>query len=252
MNWSADASEPWRTTGRASRTLGGVPGSLADLAPLGFAAAGVAITVAALVSLVRTMQIYRGAPGRGLTELAEWTGRLAPSTEEAAVDLERLGFRRIAVLGLVLPGKREPVAERVLLSEDGTISAEIVAPTRKAFVSLTSRLADGFIVETHFPEYVRLVRPIVDLGGTQESLTAALADHRARVAAHRTRHGEPERHATVADILALDAEYRTAVAPAVLWIPTRRALLINVLGAAIGLLLAVPAIAGLIWPPGGR
>jgi hypothetical protein len=228
-----------------------VPGSAADLASFAFAAAGVAIAVAALVSLVRTLQIYRGAPLRRLTELSEADARLGPSVEHAAVDLERLGFRRIAVLGLLLPGKREPVAERVLLSDDGTTSAEIVAPTKKAFVSLTSRLADGFIVETHFPEYVRLVRPIVDLSGTQESLVAALADHRRRVAEHRARHGEPGRQATVADILALDAEYRTTVAPAVLWIPTRRAIVVNVLGVAIGLVLAVPPIAALLWPPPG-
>lgn len=229
-----------------------MPGSPSDLASLGFAAAGVAITIAALVGLVRTVQLYRGAPRRRLIELAESTARLAPSIELAAIDLERLGFVRLGVLGLDLPGRREPVAERVLLSEDRAISAEIVAPTRKAFVSLTTRLADGFIVETHFPEYVRLVRPVVDLGGTQESLAAAIADHRRRVEAHRATHGEPARHATIADILALDAEYRTTVAPAVLWIPTRRALLVNLLGVAVGLLLAVPAFAGLLWPPAGR
>lgn len=228
-----------------------MPGSLLDLAPFAFAAFGVAITVAAIASAVRAIQIYRGAPRRRLTELSESTARLAPSVEGAAGDLERLGFDRLAVLGIVLPGSREPIAERVLLSGDRTISAEIVAPTRKAFVSLTSRLSDGFIVETHFPEYVRLVRPVVDLSGTQESLPAALADHRRRVAGHRIAHGEPDRHETVADVLALDAQYRTTVAPTVLWIPTRRALLINLLGVAIGLFLAVPPLAALLWPPAG-
>jgi hypothetical protein len=90
---------------------------------------------------------------------------------------------------------------------------------------------------------------VVDLGGTRESIAAAVASHRSRVASAVGRHGSVSRFASVGQVLAFDAEYRQRICPTVLWVPTRRALMQGVLVVVLGILLAAWAVMSLLGAP---
>jgi hypothetical protein len=195
------------------------------------------------MALRETWALYRGAPSRRLRELRADQVLIPPALETQARELEGLGYEAIGVVGLDLPGQRSPGIERVLVSNDRTVQAEVVAPRDEPMVALLSLLRDGFVVETHYPERVRLVREIVDLGGTRDSLQAAVELHDRRTAESIQRHGPARRFETLNDVLAFDVDYRRRIGPTVLAGPTRKAMIASLIGLAIGGAIAIAAVA---------
>jgi hypothetical protein len=216
--------------------------ALPDAFALGLAIAGLLVAAVSAMALRETWALYRGAPSRRLRELRADQVLVPPVLEKQAGELEGLGYEAIGLVGLDLPGQRSPGIERVLVSTDRTVQAEVVAPRDQPMVALLSLLRDGFVVETHYPERVRLVRDIVDLGGTQDSLQAAVELHDRRTAEHVQRHGAARRFETLNDVLAFDVDYRRRIGPTVLAGPTRKATSASFTGVAVGAAIAIAAV----------
>jgi hypothetical protein len=219
---------------------------LVDLVSIVFAGFGLVIAGVSVRNIWQTWVIYRGAATRRLRELPSGSVRISPTIEVQAAELEALGYAPLAVFGADLPGQQNPVIDRVLVSDDRTVQVDVVAARQKPMVALLSRFADGFVVETHYPERVRLVRDAIELGGTRESLRAAIDLHATRSQAATALHGPPDRFESVADVLAFDAEYRERLSSVVLLARTRRAIAALVVNMAVGLLLAAWALSDLL------
>ncbi|HTE65525.1 MAG TPA: hypothetical protein VK736_04615, partial [Candidatus Binatia bacterium] len=120
--------------------------------------------------------------------------------------LEDHGFTRIGVMGARWPWTRTPFPIRLLRSQDGRVVAQLMDRVGETQVGLESRLDDGFIVLTVFPDSLRYADENIDTVGTMTSPAGAVDEHFARLLGAEADHGRARRFDDVADFIRVGTE----------------------------------------------
>jgi hypothetical protein len=186
----------------------------------------------------RVWRIYAGTKRRRQQDAAG-SAPLPPPEAAARIEaLLALGFSRAGETFVDLPDTGRRFVWQ-LVHVDHEIYAAIV-PNRAigALVGIYSAWPDGTWLSTMHPVGETIDRAGLVVQVRPEGLGEALAAHRARGAGLRAAHGAPRRVETLADILVLDADYRTRYGGRTLVRRTTRL----VLPAALGGILLVLAL----------
>jgi hypothetical protein len=172
-----------------------------------FIALSAAILVRAGPPAWRSWRIYAGTGQRRQQDATARMPFAPPDVADREALLEPLGYRRLGVTSLVLPA-----GERfawILAAEDGD-SYVIIVP-RLGPIGLTgiySAWRDGMWLGTMHPRGEAVDRTGMQMQVVGSTLAEAVAAHRAALARLREVHGDPRPVTRMADMLALDADYR--------------------------------------------
>jgi hypothetical protein len=156
---------------------------------------------------VRTWRIYAGTGKRRQQDAAG----LAPETPLAVRDrlaaLSEQGYRHIGETHVELP-----VGDRfawIMAADDGDSYAILAGGvTGVALTGIYSAWGDGTWLATIHPIGAATDRPGLQVRVVTTTLADAVATHRIGLERVRAIHGSPRRVRTIADMLALDADYR--------------------------------------------
>lgn len=154
-------------------------------------------------------QILAGVRKRRLADAGPLAIPPPPAVAERLEELWALGFSRIGERSVRLPGT--PVRYEWDVGEESAEAFAVVVPlgTVRTIVGFYSSFDDSTWVQTNFPRGSVVDRPGFQASFVTTSLTEALAAHRAAVARLRAAHGEPRQIRTMADLLRMDADFRT-------------------------------------------
>ena len=155
---------------------------------------------------LRSWRIYSGASQRRQQD----AGSRAPATPTDVADRSEIlagsGYRSIGVTRLDLP-----VGERfgwILAARDGASYAILVSSPGVQLTGIYSAWPDGTWLGTMNPIGTAVDRRGLQIRVVRTSLDDTVEAHLAGLARLRAIHGEPRPVRTLADMLALDADYR--------------------------------------------
>ena len=156
---------------------------------------------------VQSWRIYAGTGQRRQKDATSRVPFAPPDIADREALLEPLGYRRLGVTSLDLP-----VGERfawILAAEDGD-SYAIVVPRLgpSGLTGIYSAWRDGMWLGTMHPRGEAVDRTGMQMQVVGTTLAEAVAAHRKGVERLREVHGAPRQVRAMADMLALDADYR--------------------------------------------
>ena len=170
-------------------------------------AAAVLVLLRLAPGAIRSWRIYAGTGRRRQQDAA---GR-APATPAGVADrvalLADLGYERLGVTSLVLP-----VGERfawIMAATDAQSYVILVENPRISLTGIYSAWSDGMWLGTLHPRGEASDRPTLQVRTVATTIADAVAVHRAALDRLAKVHGPPRPIRTMADMLALDADYRT-------------------------------------------
>lgn len=169
---------------------------------------GVVVLARQLPQVVRILQTYSGTGQRRQEDATGHAPEPEAETAERVASLEALGFHLIGTTQTALPIGLQ--YGRILAADDEA-SYGIVVDSPKGVPVLSafySSWPDGAWIGTMHPSGDRHRRPGLELSVSSGSITDAVEAHRAWMESLRPEHGQPRRINRMADVLALDAEYR--------------------------------------------
>lgn len=191
---------------------------------------------------------WRVYAGTGRRRQKDATARM-PLTPPDVADREALlapfGYRRLGVTSLDLPA-----GERfawIVAAEDGESYAIIVASRAPfALTGIYSAWPDGMWLGTMHPRGEPADRPNLQMRSVPTTLEDAVTAHRAALGRLRAVHGDPRPIRRMADMLALDADYRqrfggSRLLPITIRIMTPALLALGMLVASVAVFLAAPS-----------
>ena len=189
-------------------------------------------------------KIYSGTGTRRQKDATARQPFAPPDVADREALLAPLGYRRLGVTSLELPG-----GERfawIDAAEDGD-SYAIIVPERGpiGLTGIYSAWRDGMWLGTMHPRGEAADRPTLQMRSVSTTLADAVAGHREALARLREVHGDPRQIRTMADMLALDADYRvrfggSRLRPLTMRILTPAILALAMLAAAVALLIVGP------------
>jgi len=161
-----------------------------------------------LVRAVRVLQTYSGTSKRRQEDVTASAPEPEPDTAERVASLGTLGYRQIGTTQTVLPIGVQ--YGRIMAATDEASYAIVVdAPQGvPVLAAIYSSWPDGTWIGTMHPSGDPHQRPGLELSVSSGSLEDAVAGHRAAIERLRLAHGHPRPIARMADVLALDADYR--------------------------------------------
>jgi hypothetical protein len=182
--------------------------SVERLIGVGLLAVTAVFLVRLLVQAVRVLQTYSGTSERRQEDATASAPAPEPDTAERVASLGILGYHQIGTTRVVLPFGVQ--YGRIMAADDESSYAIVVdapqgVPVLSAFYS---SWPDGNWIGTMYPSGDRHQRPGLQLSVSSGSLGDAVATHRAAIERMRGAHGHPRPIARMADVLALDADYR--------------------------------------------
>lgn len=176
------------------------------------AAGLLAVTAVLLVRLLphsaRVWRTYAGTSERRQEDVTGSAPEPERDTAERIAILGGLGYRQVGATRTVMP--LGAVYGRIMAADDGA-SYAIVADTLRSSPGLTgiyTSWPDGTWVGTLHPFGDPLQLPGLQLSVISGSLEEAVPAHRAAIERMRQAHGAPRPVARMADVLAMDADYR--------------------------------------------
>jgi hypothetical protein len=182
---------------------------LTFLIEIGLLAGGVLFLVLAIMALLPFPWYWLATRRPVRMILTDMTGQAVPVKRHSLLmheTLEGLGFARIGVMGARWPWTRTPFPLRLLRSQDGRVVAHLMDRVVETQVGLESRLDDGFIVITVFPDTLRYADESIDTVGTMTSPAGAVDGHMARLLVAEAEHGPARRFDDVADFIRVGTE----------------------------------------------
>jgi hypothetical protein len=185
---------------------------------------------------VRSWQIYSGTGKRRQVDATARAIPLPPNVADRIALLGGLGYRRVGETSLVLP-----VGERfawIVAAEDG----ESYAILATGLTGIYSAWPDGMWLSTLHPLGPVVDRPNLQARVIPTTLEAAVVSHREALQRLRQVHGAPRPVRAMADMLALDADYRVRFGGSVVGRQTAR----NIAPAACVAVIATLALALLV------
>lgn len=192
----------------------------------------------------KSWRIYAGTGQRRQKDATTRAPLTPPDVADREALLAPLGYRRLGVTSLDLP-----VGERfawIDAAEDGD-SYAIIVPERGplALTGIYSAWRDGMWLGTMHPRGEATDRPHLQVRAVTTTLADAVAAHRQAVERLREVHGDPRPVRRMADMLALDADYRarfggSRLRPMIRRILTPAILAFGMLVASIAAFLAAP------------
>lgn len=161
-----------------------------------------------LVQAVRVLQTYSGTSKRRQEDVTASAPDPEPDTAERVASLGTLGYHQIGTTQTVLPFGIQ--YGRIMAADDGASYVIVVdAPQGiPVLAAIYSSWPDGTWIGTMHPSGDPHQRPGLQLSVISSSPGDAVAAHRAAIDRLRQAHGEPRPIARMADVLALDADYR--------------------------------------------
>jgi hypothetical protein len=182
--------------------------SLERLVTGGLLVLGVVVLARQLPQMVRIMQTYLGTGRRRQEDATGHAPEPEAETAERVASLEALGFHLIGATQTDLPIGVQ--YGRILADADQLSYAIVVDSPRGVPVlsALYSSWPDGTWIGTMHPSGDRHRRPGLELSVSSGSISDAVGAHRAWMESLRLEHGQPRRIDRMADMLALDADYR--------------------------------------------
>jgi hypothetical protein len=169
---------------------------------------GVVLLARQLPEVVRILQTYRGTGQRRQVDATGRAPEPVAETAERVASLEALGYHLIGTTRTDLP---IGVQYGRILGADDQLSYVIVVDSPAGVPVLSAAYTawpDGTWIGTMHPSGDTHRRPGLELLVSTGSITDAVEAHRARMDRLRPPHGQPRRISHMADVLALDAEYR--------------------------------------------
>lgn len=157
---------------------------------------------------IRSWRIYAGTGRRRQEDAAGRAPLTPPGVADRAALIAGLGYRRLGETRLSLP-----VGERfawIVTAADAESYAILVpAPAIGGLTGIYSAWLDGTWLATLHPRGEPTDRQGLEVRVVPTTLAEAIAVHRSGVDRLRLVHGAPRPIRTMADMLALDADYRT-------------------------------------------
>ena len=155
----------------------------------------------------KSWRIYAGTGQRRQQDATSRVPFAPPDVADREALLEPLGYKRLGVTSLDLP-----VGERfawILAAEDGDSYAIIVPRLGSSgLTGIYSAWQDGMWLGTMHPRGEAVDRTGMQMQVVGTTLAEAVAAHRAALDRLRNVHGDPRPVTRMADMLALDADYR--------------------------------------------
>ena len=192
----------------------------------------------------KSWRIYAGTGERHQNDATNRAPLTPPDVADREALLAPLGYRRLGVTSIDLP-----VGERfgwIAAAEDGDSYAMIV-PARGpvALTGFYSAWRDGMWLGTIHPRGEAADRPNLQVRAVTTTLEDAVAAHREALERLRAVHGDPRPVLRMADMLALDLDYRgrfggSRLRPLTARIVTPTLLALGMLAASIAAFLAAP------------
>jgi hypothetical protein len=182
--------------------------SVERLLAAGLLAVTVVLLVRVLPHSVRVWQTYAGTSQRRQEDVTASAPEPEQDTAERVAILGALGYHQIGATRTVMPLGAQ--YGRIMAADDGAPYV-IVADSPRSTPGLTgiyTSWPDGTWVGTIHPSGDPHQRPGLQLSVISGSLEDAVTAHRAAVELMRRAHGGPRPVARMADVLALDADYR--------------------------------------------
>ncbi len=171
----------------------------------------IALSAAMLVRFAppawRSWRIYAGTGQRRQQDATSRMPFAPPDVADREALLEPLGYRRLGVTSLTLP-----VGERfawIVAALDGDSYAIVVPRLGPAgLTGIYSAWPDGMWLGTMHPRGEAVDRTGMQMQVVGSTLAEAVAAHHVALGRLREVHGDPRRVERMADMLALDADYR--------------------------------------------
>jgi hypothetical protein len=198
--------------------------SVERLLAAGLMAVTAVLLIRALPHSVRVWQTYVGTSQRRQEDVTASAPEPGQDTAERVALLEALGYHHIGATRTVMP---LGVQYGWIMAADDEASYAIVADTPHATPGLTgiyTSWPDGTWVGTLHPSGDPHRRPGLQLSVISSSLEDAVTAHRAAIERIGQASGGPRPVARMADVLALDADYRQRFGGRELWPLVVRAL----------------------------
>lgn len=182
--------------------------SVERLLAAGLMAVTAVLLVRGLPHAVRVWQTYAGTGQRRQEDVTASAPEPGQDTAERVAILGALGYHQIGATRTVMP---LGVQYGWIMAADDGASYAIVADTARATPGLTgiyTSWPDGTWVGTLHPSGDPHQRPGLQLSVISGRLEDAVTAHRATIERFHQAHGGPRPVARMADVLALDADYR--------------------------------------------
>lgn len=182
--------------------------SVERLIGAGLLAVTAVLLVRLLAQAIRVLQTYSGTSQRRQEDAAGSAPEPETDTAERVASLGTLGYHQIGSTRTVLPFGVQ--YGRILAADDESSYAIVVdapqgVPVLTAFYS---SWPDGTWIGTMHPYGDPHQRPGLQLSVSSGSLADAVASHLAAIERESPAHGHPKHITRMADVLALDADYR--------------------------------------------
>jgi hypothetical protein len=182
-------------------------------------------------SAVRSWQIYAGTGQRHQEDAGARAPAAPPGIQDRTAILAESGYRQIGVTRLELPGG-ERFAWIVAAADAESYAILAGGLEGFPFTGIYSAWSDGTWLGTMHPRGEPIDRGGLQIRIVPTSLDQAVEQHLAGLARLRVVHGDPRPVRTLADMLALDLDYRKRFAGSALRSITIRNMLPGALAAA--------------------
>lgn len=181
--------------------------SIERLLALAVFVAAVLLLVRLGPSAVRSWRIYAGTGQRRQRDASGRAPVMPPGVADRVALLAGLGYERLGETSLVLP-----VGERfawIMAATDAQSYVILVENPRVSLTGIYSAWADGTWLGTQHPRGEPFDRLTLQVRIVTTTLAEAVAVHGAGIERLAAVHGPPRPVRSMADMLALDADYRT-------------------------------------------
>lgn len=182
---------------------------------------------------VRAWRIVRGTRNRRQQDAHGSAPLATPELAERIEIMRGLGFERLGETFLDLPNTGRRFAWQLAHASHTAYAVIVPAPRIGALIAIYSAWPGGTWLSTMYPIGETADEPDFVVQTVRSSPEAAVALHLERFADLQARLGEARRIETMADVLALDADYRTRHGGRTLVRPSRRIIAPAVVAAAV-------------------
>lgn len=182
--------------------------SLERLLAAGLLVVAAALLARALPDAVRVWRTYAGTSQRRQEDVTASAPEPEEDTAERVANLGVFGYHQIGTTRVVMP---IGVQYARIMAADDEISYVIVVDAPQGapvLCAIYSSWPDGTWIGTMHPSGDPHQRPGLELSVVSGSLGDAVATHRTAIERISQAHGHPRPVARMADVLALDADYR--------------------------------------------